>query len=65
MYWKVVCAWCGKHIRTERINVKDRGTILSQGMCKSCKSNAFKEVNDYANKDDISESQGAGRAYGS
>ena len=65
MYLKTVCAWCGKSIRTERINLKGDGIIISHGICKRCKSKAMKEVNNHERKNDISKSQGASRVDGS
>ena len=63
MYLKVICAWCGEHIRTEKINIKGRGTIVSHGICKSCKAKVRKEIDDES-KNDVSESQGASGTYG-
>ena len=64
MYIKTICAWCQKTIRTERINLKGDGIIISHGICKRCKSKAMKEINN-ERKNNISESQGASRVDGS
>jgi hypothetical protein len=63
MELKTVCAWCLKTIKTEKINCHGTGTIVSHGICASCRAKLEKEMNDATNYD-VPEGEGASRAYG-